>query len=262
MSRGQEKRKSNTLIWILALVIVVASGVLGFSIMKILSVKLDMDSVNEVQDETKMQSDISEDDIWAYMPGYYALQTQNSDFVGWIRFDSDLVNLPFVHSGDDFYLKHNFVKDYSTSGTIYMNGNQNVESRNITLYGHYVYANEKAMFTPLDKLRKDENYEANKVFRLYLENEIRTYHVAAVIQYDIRQGGWIFDAPDYSEDEWHAFLKYAQTHALYETSEPISDNANYVTLQTCIRGSDTLRTIVLGKEVERALNEETVKGSD
>lgn len=259
MSR-REKRNSNALITILILIIAFASAVLGYSIVKILSVKFEMDDVLEVQDDTKMQTEKS-DDVWSYMSGYYALAGQNSDFAGWIRFDSDLVNLPFMRSGDDFYLKHNFNKDYSSSGTVYMNGNQSLESRNITLYGHYVYANDKAMFSPLDKLRRVENYEANKVFRLYLKDEIRTYHVAAVVQYSVNSD-WMFDAPDYSEEEWLSFLKYAQTHALYETSEAVSDNANYVTLQTCIRGSDTLRTVILGKEVERIFNEKTVKSTD
>jgi len=240
----------------------IACGVLGYSIARIISVKTDMDNVLDIQDETKMQSDVtSENDIWSYMPGYYALAKQNSDFCGWIRFDSDLVNLPFVNSGDDFYLRHNFMKEYSSSGTVYMNGDQTLDSRNITLYGHYVYANDKAMFTPLDKLRYKENYEENKVFRLYLENEIRTYRIAAVVQYNAGSN-WVFDAPEYSDEEWHTFLTYAQTHMLYRTSEPISDNANYVTLQTCIRGSETLRTVILGKEVERTFNDEIAKSAD
>ena len=220
-----------------------------------------MDDVIEMQNDTKMQSAVTDDNIWGYMPGYYALDGQNRDFVGWIRFDSNLVNLPFMHSGDDFYLKHDFQKRDSSSGTVYMNGNQSLESKNITLYGHYVYANDRAMFTPLDKLRNAENYESNKVFRLYLENEIRIYRVVAVVQYNINSD-WMFDAPDYSVDEWHEFLSYAQTHALYETSEAISDDANYVALQTCIRGSDTLRTVVLGKEVSRIFNEKSVTSAD
>jgi SrtB family sortase len=212
-----------------------------------------MDDVLEVQEETQMtekQPEPEAEDPWAYMEGYDALKAKNKDFVGWIRFDSDLVNLPFMHSGDDYYLRTNFNKEYSSSGTVYMNGQQNLDCRNITLYGHYVYANDKAMFSPLDKLRKAENYEDNKVFRLYLDDEIRTYMIAAVVQYDITSD-WMFDAPDYTAEEWNSFLKYAVTHKLYDTGVVIDTESNYVTLQTCIRGSDTLRTVVLGKEIGR-----------
>ena len=249
--RDTRKKKNTTLLTIAIIIAIrICSGVLGYCIYNVVIVKNDMDAVIAMQEDTKMKDDSSNDDIWGYMNEFNLMKGRNDDFMGWIRFDSNLINLPFMYSGDDLYLRSNFEKQYSSSGTVYMDGDQSLDNKNITLYGHYVYANEHAMFTPLDKLRYEENYEENKIFRLYLENEIRTYAVAAVVEYNTKDK-WNFDAGSYSKKSVDDFLQYGNTHRLYPTSEIMDAASNYVTLQTCIRGTDTRRTIVIGKEKER-----------
>ena len=225
--------------------------VLGYCIRNFLLVKDDMDKVIEMQEETKMQTE-PEEDPWAYMEEFRRMKEKNPDFMGWIKFDSGLINLPFMYSGDDLYLRADFEKKYSSSGTVYMDGKQTLDGQNITLYGHYVYANDKAMFSPLDKLRKEENYEENKVFRLYLENEIRTYTVATVVEYTLGNH-WNFDLGYYTKEQFDEFLNYGSSHSLYPIDEIMDAASNYVTLQTCIRGTDTRRTIVVGKEKNRVM---------
>jgi hypothetical protein len=72
----------------------------------------------------------------------------------------------------------------------------------------------------------------------------------SVVEYNIR-GNWQFDAPSYSTDEWREFLQYAKQYANYETGVDADDDANYITLQTCIRNRTDDRTIVVGKEIAR-----------
>lgn len=224
--------------------------VLGYCLHKVFLVKDDMDNVISMQEDTKLRSDPAEPDPWAYMAEFQKMKERNPDFMGWIKFDSGLINLPFMYSGDDLYLRSDFDKKYSSSGTVYMDGGQTLNCRNITLYGHYVYANDQAMFSPLDKLRKEENYEENKVFHLYLENEIRTYTVASVVEYTLGNN-WNFDLGYYTDDQFNDFLEYGSSHKLYAIDEIMDAASNYVTLQTCIRGTDTRRTIVIGKEKGR-----------
>ena len=191
---------------------------------------------------------------WSYVTAYAEKKEQNSDFVGWIKFDSGLINLPFMQNGD-YYLRRDFNKEYNTCGTPYMNPDQDFSSQNITIYGHYVYADEMAMFTPLDKLRDESNYEENKIFRLYLDGEVRTYQIAAVVEYDI-YGDWLFDVSAYSRQEWQSYLDYAAENKLYDTGVDLDVNTRYVTLQTCIRNRPNDRTVIVGKEIDVAFMDE------
>lgn len=233
---------------IVVLIFAVCLGVLGFCGYKIYRTKSDMARVRKTQEETALVvAEEEEKTDWSYMESYREKKEQNSDFVGWIKFDSGLINLPFMQNGD-FYLRRDFNKNWDSCGTPYMNPNQKLDSDNITIYGHYVYIDELAMFTPLDKLRFPENYEENKIFRLYLDGEIRTYQVAAVVEYNI-YGDWLFDVSAYSQEEWKSYLDYADQHKLYETGVELDVNNRYVTLQTCIRNRSNDRTIIVGKEI-------------
>ena len=228
--------------------ILVALFVLGYSILNILEIRDDMVALKEKQDEVAL---IETDSTWDYMEEYDRLKAENSDFVGWVKFDSGLINLPFMYNKtDDYYLRRDFHKNYDGSGIPFMESAQTLDSRNITIYGHYVYFDETSMFTPLDQLRFPENYEANKIFRLYLENEIRTYEVAAVVEFDTKKE-WKYAEGTYDEDEWRKFVSYAVGFRNYDTGVKMRLSDNYVTLQTCIRNRTDDRTVIIGKEIER-----------
>lgn len=242
---------------LLSLICVAVIAVCGYNVYKN---KVEIDKVLEVQEATEMKTEVI--DPFDYMSEFNELKAQNSDFIGWIRFDSDLINLPILYSSeDDYYLRRDFNKDYSAMGSIFMDYQQSLDSRNITLYGHYVYADSEAMFTPLEKFMKEENYQENKVFKFYLEDEIRTYEVCAVVRYTMGEThsennlqDWYFNVPSYSNEEWTNFITYATSHSLYDTGVQMDSDNRYVTLQTCIRGSQDDRLIVVGKEVKTELN--------
>ena len=107
----------------------------------------------------------------------------NSDYVGTITFESNLINLPFVQGKDNntYYRTNWETMEYDEEGSIFMDSSNSLSDQNIILIGHYVYASYEAsgthMFTPLAKLIEEENYEANKYVKLYLENEVRRYEI-------------------------------------------------------------------------------------
>lgn len=174
----------------------------------------------------------------------------NSDFIGWIKFDSGLINQPIVYSNiDDYYLRRDFYKKYSEYGTVFLNSSQSLNESNFTLYGHYVYANEELMFSPLTKLLNEENYEENSLFSLYLENEVRQYEVVAVIVYDINNDHWNYENPTYSINDLNEFIKFVKENSVYEINDDYNIDDKYITLQTCIKNNQNERLIVVGKEI-------------
>jgi sortase B len=71
---------------------------------------------------------------------YYA---QNSDMVGWVKIDGTAIDYPVVQYVDnDYYLDHNFDKQKSSYGAIFMDYTVPLTSRkqanNMVLYGHNI----------------------------------------------------------------------------------------------------------------------------
>lgn len=193
-------------------------------------------------------------------------------FKGIIKFDSGLIDLPFVQSIDnDFYLRRNWLtNEYSELGSIFMDYESSLDSKNIVLYGHYVYSsyevldddgnrldNEKLMFTPLSKLIDEDNYSDNKYVSLVLEDEVRTYEVVSVFYCNL-----VKDGDDYYPDEYleyylnefsdEYFDKYKEkikSLEFYDTGVDFSNDDSFLTLQTCVENREDLREIVLCKQV-------------
>ena len=72
---------------------------------------------------------------------YQELYLQNEDMVGWISIAGTTINYPVMQSGNNpnFYLKHNFEKEYSDLGTPYVQENCDIaESDNLVIYGHHI----------------------------------------------------------------------------------------------------------------------------
>lgn len=210
--------------------------------------KTEINKVLEAQEKTELKADIeSPFETNDFKEHFDDLKVQNSDFIGWIKFDSELINLPILHSdAEDYYLRRDFNKEYSDTGSIYLDSKQELDNKNITLYGHYVYGNSKAMFSPLSVLETKEGYEANKIFRLYLENETRTYEICAVVKYST-EDTWYFNNPSYTSEEWANFVDFGENNKLYPTDINMDENGVFLTMQTCIRNNNSERLIVVGK---------------
>ena len=198
----------------------------------------------------------------------------SSSFKGVIKFESSLVDLPFVQGVDnDFYLRRDWItNEYSELGSIFMDYECSLDSKNIILYGHYVYSsyevldddgnkldNSKLMFTPLSKLIDENNYEANKYVSLILEDEVRTYEVVSVFYCNlVGEGEDIYPEeyleyylPEYDKDYFDKYKEKIKSIEFYDTGVDFSVDDNLLTLQTCVENDSMKREIVLCKEISR-----------
>ena len=198
----------------------------------------------------------------------------SSSFKGVIKFESSLVDLPFVQGVDnDFYLRRDWItNEYSELGSIFMDYECSLDSKNIILYGHYVYSsyevldddgnkldNSKLMFTPLSKLIDENNYEANKYVSLILEDELRTYEVVSVFYCNlVGEGEDIYPEeyleyylPEYDKDYFDKYKEKIKSIEFYDTGVDFKVDDNLLTLQTCVENDSMKREIVLCKEISR-----------
>ena len=107
------------------------------------------------------------------------------------------------------------------------------------------------MFTPLTKLKKQENHEANKIVRLHFRDETRTYVVAYVYEFDYTKTQYDYTIRNFaSQEALDDFFAYPKKHQYYDTNVDIELGDSFITFQTCVRNQDTKRLIVVAKQIE------------
>ena len=200
----------------------------------------------------------------------------NHDYAGNIRFESGLINLPFVQAIDNLkYLRRDWISGkYKEEGSVFMDSECNIDSYNITLYGHYVYPSldplGKEMFTPLHQLLDEEAFNKHKFLELLLKDEIRKYEISAVyfVHLVIDEDGYYYTEDDmqyylndfrlrgeeYLNDYKEAIVRAVSNNGGFSFIDSGVDfdlNDHLLTLQTCVRNREDLRLIVVSKEIER-----------
>lgn len=101
----------------------------------------------------------------------------NKDIIAWIRIKNTKINYPIVQTdNNEYYLKKDINKKYSTCGWIFMNykNNSNFSDRNTVLYGHNIKSG--LMFSDLQKIYKKE-LGTDVTIEIYTENEKLEYKV-------------------------------------------------------------------------------------
>lgn len=198
----------------------------------------------------------------------------NSDYVGTIKFDSGIIEQPFVQGSDNntYYRTNWETMQYDIEGTVFLDSSNTLQDQNLILIGHYVYesldSTRTHMFTPLQKLIDEKNYEDNKYVKLYLDNEVRDYEVAYVYycqlifdEYDgesfyYTEDGYEFYVPNYTEEMFDNYISTIKANAFYDTGIDIDYDDKILTLQTCVENRDDLREIVVLKEIGRRTYED------
>ena len=129
------------------------------------------EEIAEMVEQTPTEETVSDDtpvsegeDVLAK---YQELYLQNEDMVGWISIAGTTINYPVMQSRNNpnFYLKHNFEKEYSYLGTPYVQENCDIaESDNLVIYGHHIKGGK--MFGALEDYKSKSFYEEHKIFSL------------------------------------------------------------------------------------------------
>lgn len=241
--------KSNKLLKIiLALLVVVglAAGYLFYS----LNSKPDVvipEKTEEQQTPVEEKPVQTERDIWKEN------RAINSDYIGEIIFDSNLINKSFVqakdvydsngnpyhfytsdgklvedyenYTGNDVYIWTNWRDmsyDYNIlGGSVFMDYRNELNDQNIIIYGHHFSESggndpeRIKAFTPLEKLLKQDNYKANSKVKLVLNNETRYYELVGVYMFDVL------------DDNHLENLQYYRTEYNYDEFEDVRDENYY-----------------------------------
>lgn len=178
-----------------------------------------------------------------------ALYERNNDLVAYMSFDSGLFAYPVVqHSDNDYWLRRNYDGEYSPAGTPFMEANDTLDDMNVTFYGHNVFYDSGAMFSPLQTLNDQETYEKNAKITVWTKDEKRSYGICYLYYIDVDATPYNYRVASVPESSWDEFMEYPNTHneikSLYGDLEY---GDHWLTLQTCKKHNSPWRIIVVAK---------------
>lgn len=181
---------------------------------------------------------------------YQQWKEKNDDYVGYLYFESGLVEQPVVQSEDnEYYLNVTAEKEQSTHGAAFLDYRNSLSDQNLIIYGHYVYKDESLMFSPLHKLKEQEQYDANRRIVLELADEVREYEIAKVYYYEMGNENLEYFHPQYEDEQLQNYLNSVSEKEFYDTGVEITSQDRFLTLQTCVRNRDDLRLIIIAKQI-------------
>ena len=201
-------------------------------------------------DEDTPQVPLNEEET--ILPEYGELFLQNTDMVGWISIDGTKLNYPVMQTPNEpnFYLKHNFEKEYSDLGVPYIQEDCDLAaSDNLIIYGHHIKGGR--MFGALEDYKSKSFYEKHKTIQFDTLTEQAEYEIIAVfktVAYSA-EGYRYYDFVDAeNEEEFNAYVGKCKELALYDTGVTAEYGDRLITLSTCEYSAQNGRLVVVAKK--------------
>lgn len=190
------------------------------------------------------------------LPELAELYQQNSDLAGWIRIEDTNINYPVMHTPDnpDFYLKHDFDKEYSDYGCPYVQENCDVQlpSDNVIIYGHHM--KNGSMFCDLEKFKSQDFWKEHKTFFFSTVTDRYEYEIVSVFKTFVYS-----DSPESfkyyhfvnaeTPEDFSAYIDRCKELALYETGVSAEYGDKLITLSTCEYSRTNGRLVVVAKRI-------------
>ena len=186
---------------------------------------------------------------------YEALYRENNDLVGWIKIDGTNINYPVVQSKDapNFYLKHDFEKNYTDYGCPYAQQNCDVQapSDNVVLYGHNM--KDGTMFCDLTNYKSESFWAQHRTIQFDTLTQKNEYTVIAAFKGEAAElfaYNAFVDAA--TPEEFDAYVAAVKELALYDTGISAAYGDKLITLSTCEYSFENGRMVVVAKRTSEA----------
>lgn len=233
---------------------IAAAGYIGYEYYKAAESRSENAAIKDIISTPKGElSDNSseEEDNTFTAESFSRLKDENADFVGYLEWNADY-GLPVVQTANNGdYLRLSFYKKYSEQGVPYMDAICRENDDNLTIYGHNVYYDDSAMFSPVASMMNQDAYDKLKNFTMYRENGAHYYQ--AIYVYALTQEE--YQTYDYAKTEFedpHVFNEWRKVaeekNTVNNGGETIKFGDKLLTLSTCKRWDPDSRILVVCRE--------------
>ncbi|PBH42623.1 SrtB family sortase [Clostridioides difficile] len=176
---------------------------------------------------------------------YQELYDKNNDYRFWLKINNVNIDYPVVQGyNNDFYLTHDFYKNYLPLGSIFMDYRNNFENdKSLIVYGHYM--KNKTMFNNLNKFKDADFFKKNNKIKITLNGKEFLYDVfsAYIVESDYDYLKTNFN----NESDYQNYINDITSKSLYKSPIKVNSNDKIVTLSTCTYEFDDARMVIHGR---------------
>ncbi|MCQ2488869.1 MAG: class B sortase, partial [Clostridia bacterium] len=192
------------------------------------------------------------------------IYAMNTDLVGWIRIPGLGIDYPVVQTTDDaYYLKHDFNKQSSVYGTIFLDADNKYKDLdlNTVIYGHAM-RRDKQMFSRLHDYKDSSAFIENPIIEfntLYADYKFKVYCAFITNGSSVQDNGYLLDYTFNnlsSTESFAGFVAEINQRKLYTTGVDILPTDKIITLSTCSYEFDNARLVVIGRLLRDGESEE------
>ena len=184
---------------------------------------------------------------------FAALRDQNSDFIGWISIEDTKLDFPVMYAPNnkDFYLRHDFNKEYSIYGVPYLDEKTtlgaNDQSENLIIYGHNMKTG--TIFGCLTGYKDADYYEEHPYVQFDTVYGDATYEVFAAFSIDVvADTSFVYNQyVDMDEDTYNTYVDEVISRSDVDTGIRPAYGEQLLTLSTCEYSSDNGRYVVVAR---------------
>ncbi len=208
-------------------------------------------SENNVEDNNETES--IDDDFNDKMIKYASLYELNNDMVGWVKIEDTNINYPVMQTVEDgeFYLRRNFNKEETKSGTPFLYANSNIDAENTQeiIFGHNM--RNDTMFGDLLSYKDEDFFVENQIVTFDTLYKERTYQIFTAFSIDVAENNNHYEFYNQtkfgSEKSFESFMKEITKLSWYDIKNPPVFEDNILTLITCDSYINTKRFVVMAK---------------
>lgn len=178
------------------------------------------------------------------------LKDMNSDYKFWIKVDGTNIDFPVVQEKDnDFYLHHNFNKEKSFSGSIFVDSSNDLNNdSNIVIYGHNM--RNDTMFAQMKHFKNENFFDENKYITLYKDGKKLNFEIFSVYLSNAKDLDSELKLSFSNKESYETYLKEQADKSLFKREGiDLQPNNKIITLVTCSYEFDDARIVVVAKEV-------------
>ena len=250
MSRAKHynKKKANIISIILLFIFII---LLFYSGTKIVIWYMNNQNNKKISDEIAefVTVDETKEDDEKYVVDFEKLKEKNSDVVAWLKVNGTNIETTVVKTtNNDYYLTHNFNKEYNAAGWIFADYKNKVDGtdKNLVIYGHNM--RDDSMFGSLKTVINEDwhNNEDNKYITLITENETQIYEVFSV--YQTEKEDYYIQTNFNTEKEFSTFLETIKKRSKKDFNVDVNKEDNILTLSTCAN-NNKYRVVLHAKKV-------------
>lgn len=173
---------------------------------------------------------------------YVELYKKNPDIIGWLKIEGTHINYPVMQTQNDpeYYLRRNFDKEYSISGTPFMDAESDIfiPTSNWLIYGHHM--KDGTMFQDLMEYADYGFYQDHRTitFDTIYKGDATQYEVIAAFYTQIYTAeDDVFKYYQYAdittESQFDAYVDGIMSLSEYGTGAKVEYGDQLITLSTC-----------------------------